>query len=682
LAANPARVQEPTNPAPAETRSTQPRATRVEIVAITADDALLEQLGAALDGESLIRHADSPEEARGLVTSSQPSVVLLDARGFDDPARVVGELQSTDTARIVVIFTPEESSDEVARALRGSAAFAVLTIPVVQAQAAAVLEGACEEARARHALQQQQRPAPAPASPQPAEDRSAAAVEEALALEALAAPSSSKSARTQARGGGTRKLSPALGAGAVALLLVAAAIGYWVLRTPAPDAGEVVESPAVADVQPAAAPEPAFELEALQAGSVDELLDSARAAMRERRYTDPENHNAYTYYRSVLAQDPRNGEAREGLERIAAVLQERLQASLDAQRFDEAGRTLAQLRAIRPDDPAIARFEATLNEGRARVQAEIDRRQVAERAAQLADLVSLRIRQGRLVDPANDSAKYYLAQLRRTPGDPQRLNAATDELQQAYLERLRDALAKSQRAEAERWKTEARALGVSAADLNALQRDVTTRAAVAESKQQAAQLAQLVQERIAGGRLLEPARDSAVFHLNALRALDPVAAAPSERAVSGALLEQGRFALAEQRLDVARTYLAAARQLGVNADAVAALERDIGNAGASPRTVAAPPAPPKLVRTRYVPPDYPAAAMKQGLAGSVRLRFTVNAEGQVSEAAVVEATPPGVFDAAAVSAARKWRFKPIGEKGSGVTAIATVDVTFKPEDRK
>lgn len=663
----------------------QPRAARVEIVAITADDALLEQLGAALDGDSLIRHADNPDEARGLVSSSQPSVVLLDARGFEDPAQVVGELQSIDAARIVVIFAPEESRDEVARALRGSAAFAVLTIPVVQPQAAAVLEGACEEARARHALLQQQKPAApvSPASPPPAEDPTTKAVEQALALEALASPPSSKPPRAQARGGGTRKLSPAVGAGALALVLVAGAVAYRLLRTPAPEAEAVVESAPVADAQPAATPEPTFELEALQDGSVDELLDSARAAMRERRYTDPENHNAYTYYRSVLAQDPANGEAREGLERIAAVLQERLQASLDAQRFDEAGRTLAQLRAIHPDDPAVARFESTLTEARARQQAEIDRRQVAERAGQLAELVSQRIRQGRLLEPANDSAKYYLAQLRRTPGDPQRLSLATTELQQACLDRLRDALAKSQRAEAERWKAEARALGVSAVELNALQRDVTARAAVQESKQQASQLAQVVQERIAAGRLLEPARDSAVFHLNALRALDPTSAAvaSSERALSNSLLEQGRFALAEQRLDVARTYLAAARQLGVNAEAVAALERDIGNAGASPRASAAPPAaPPKLVRTRYVAPEFPAAAMKDGLSGSVRLRLTVNAEGHVSDVAVVQSTPPGVFDAAAISAARKWRFKPIGEKRSGVTATAAVDVSFQPED--
>jgi protein TonB len=676
LAADPARVQEPTIPTPAEARSTSPRPARVEIVAITADDALLEQLGQALDGDSLIRHADSPEEAHGLVSSSQPSVVLLDARGFDDLAKEVTGLQADHGARIVVIFAPAEASDEVARSLRGSAAFAVLTIPVVQPQAAAVLEGACEEARARHALlQQPASPAPTP----PAANSSTIAVEEAPEPETWVPAPSSKPPRVQARGGGTRKLSPALGAGVVALLVAAVAVGYWMMRTPAPEAEEAQSSP-VAAVEPAPATEPSLELEALQDGSVEELLDSARAAMRERRYTDPENDNAYTYYRSVLAQDPANGEAREGLDRIAIVLQERMQASLDAQRFDEAGRTLAQLRAIRPDDPAVARLQASLHEVRTRWQAEQERRQATERAGDLAELVSLRIRQGKLLDPANDSAKHYLGQLRRA-GDPERTERATTELQQAYLGKLREALARSQRAEADRWKAEARAIGVSAKELNALQREVTARAAVTESKQEAAQIAQLVQERIASGRLLEPAGDSAIFHLNALRALDPTAAvvASSERALSNSLLERGRFALAEQRLDVARTHVAAARQLGVNMEAVAALERDIGNAGADPRSAGSSSAP-KLVRTRYVAPEYPSEALKEGVAGSVRLRLIVDAQGRVSEAVVVESTPSGVFDTAAVNAVRKWRFKPIGEKGSDVTATATVELKFQPED--
>ena len=674
MAAIPARAHEQSNPRQADARTTPVRAPRVEFVAITDDDALLEQIGQALDGDSLIRHADSAAEAHGILSTSQPTVVLLDARGIDDLAAVVGKLQSPDGARIVVIFAAAEHSDDVARSVRGSAAFAVLAIPVVPPQAAAVLEGACEEARARHALLQgatstSPRALVLEAAPE--------ATPDLPSPEACAATSSSRAEVSVPGRARTHRSIPLIGAGAVALLGIAIA-GYVWLREPDPGRASVTVTDSV---QPTPSSVPLPEPEALPAGSVDELLDSARSAMRERRYTDPEHRNAYTYYRSVLAQDPGNGEAREGLERIAAVLQERVQASLDAQRWEEAGRTLAQLRAIRPADPAVARFESTLHEVRARWQAEVERRQTNERADQLADLVSLRIRQGRLLEPGNDSARHYLAQLRRLPGDLPRADRATTELQQAYLGKLREALARSQRTEAERWKAAARGLGVTATELTAVQRDVAARAAVTESKQEGARIAQLVQQRIVDGRLLEPAGDSAVFHLDALRALDPTAAAvvSSERALSAKLVEQARFALAEQRLEQARTRAAAARQLGVDADAVAALERDIASAGASGGSAAQRPTP-RLTRTRYVAPEYPAAALKQGLAGSVRLRLSVNAEGQVGEALVVQATPPGIFDTAAVNAARKWRFKPIGPKGSEVHATATVDMVFKPED--
>jgi protein TonB len=674
LAAIPARAHEQPTPRPDDARPTPVRTPRVEIVAITGDDLLLEQIGQALDGDSLIRPADNPDEARGVLSMSQPTVVLLDARGLEDLAAVVGDLQSPDGARIVVIFATAEQSDDVARSVRGSAAFAVLAIPIVPPQAAAVLEGACEEARARHALLQ----GPTSTPPPPVADVRLETSPVELALETCA-PSPSSHLQSASSSAVTRKSTALIGAGAVGLLAIAVGVFWW-LREPVPAAGQAAPSGTVS-VAPAAIVEPSLEPQAVQAGSIDELLDAARTAMRERRYTDPENRSAYTYYRSVLAQDPVNGEAREGLERIATVLQERVQASIEEQRWEEAGRTLAQLRAIRPAAPEVAGFDATLREARARWQAEIERRRIDERADQLADLVSLRIRQGKLLDPVNDSARHHLAQLRRLPGDVPRAATATTELQQAYLGRLREALARSQRTEAERWKAAARGLGVSVTELSAVQRDVAARSALSESKQEGTRIAQLVQQRMVDGRLLEPAGDSAVFHLNALRALDPAAAivASNERALSGRLVEHARFALAEQRLDDARTHAAAARQLGVDGDVVAALERDIANATASPASTGARTAP-RLVRTRYVAPQYPAAALKQGLTGSVRLRLAVNAEGQVSEAMVVQASPPGIFDAAAVNAARKWRFKAIGPKGSEVHATATVDMLFKPED--
>lgn len=708
MTAIPAPARDHSTPA-SEGRTSPARPPRVEIVAITTDDLLLEQIGQALDGESIIRHADSPAEAQGLASPRQPCVVLLDARGYDDLARVVADLQSTEGARVVVVFAPAEAGDEVARAVRGSATFAVLAIPVVQALAAAVLDGAREESLARHALLvaatsappsagAQATPIPTPEPAQPADAHRRAHRNDHAERPPTGGP------RTQ------------LVVGAVALAtLVAGALWYWLQRpdaTTRPDVATPTVAPEAADVA-ALDDEPAPE--ALQTGSVDELLDAARAAMRARQYTDPEGQNALNYYRSVLAQEPDNGEAREGLERIGAVLGERVQAAVEQRRFDEAQRTLSQLRSIRADDPAIARYESTVAEARIRKavdeldldrarellrqstksgalapevtqrwQSELDRQQGAARAEQLAELVSLRIRQGRLTEPANDNAKHYLAQLRRLPGDAQqRAVGATTELQQAYLGKLKDALARSQRSEAERWKTEARALGVTAAELNALQRDASARAAiVADSKQETARLVQLVQDRIAGNRLLEPAGDSAVYHLNALRTLDPTATASSERALSAKLLEQGRNALDERRLDAAKAHASAARQLGVNLDTVAAFERDIAATAGTTAAAAGSRVAPRLERTRYVAPEYPANALRQRIEGKVRVRIVVDAEGRVREAVVVQAEPAGVFDAAAVASVRRWRFKPIGEEDSGVTAIATLDIAFRPEDAK
>src|SRR5581483_6690404 len=47
-------------------------------------------------------------------------------------------------------------------------------------------------------------------------------------------------------------------------------------------------------------------------GTVDELLEKARLAMRERRYTEPNGDNALLYYRSAVKADPSNGEAGDG----------------------------------------------------------------------------------------------------------------------------------------------------------------------------------------------------------------------------------------------------------------------------------------------------------------------------------------------------------------------------------
>jgi protein TonB len=698
FAAIPAPVRD-TSGRPNTATTVTARPVRVEVLAVTADDGLLEQIGQSLDGDSTVRQADDAGAARGLLRPSQPTVVLLDVRGHDDLAQVVQELQSPDGTSIVVLFAPAEVTADVARIVRGSAAFAVLPIPPAPAEAAAVMAGAREECLARYALltsaaSSAPHVAPAAATP-PAElppalelatQQSArvASATSSLTPPAVAAYDLRASIAVARGTAAIRYKAPRVTVAVIGgIALVATAIVWLSPRKSAvvsqPRPSPQFATPNTAPGQASAVEVPA---EALQQAPIDELLDSARAAMHERRYTDPEGNNALRYYRSVLAQDPGNREAREGLMRIAAVLQERVRAALAQHRLDEATRSFAQLRMLRPDDPGLRPLEVSLTAAR---QAELEQQQSGARAEQLARLVTLRIRQGQLLQPAGDSAKAYLAQLQRLPGDPQGLAGnATVQLQQAYVDKLRDAISRSQRAEADRWQAEARALGVSAAEIAAVQRDATARTIATVSRQQeSVRLAQLVQARIDSGQLIEPTGDSALFHLNALRTLEPggAAVATGERALSKKLLEDGRGALAARRLDAARADVTAARALGVNPDGVTALERDIAAASAVDSVDKPQPAP-RLTRTRYVAPEYPSTALSKRLSGEVHVRVTVNADGKVVQAAVITANPPQVFDDAALSAVRRWRFAPLGPKGSAVETSATIDIVFQPEDAK
>lgn len=57
-------------------------------------------------------------------------------------------------------------------------------------------------------------------------------------------------------------------------------------------------------------------------------------------------------------------------------------------------------------------------------------------------------------------------------------------------------------------------------------------------------------------------------------------------------------------------------------------------------------------------PKYPMRAMSRHIEGSVKIELTIGTTGSVTEAQVVSAQPPGIFDEVALDAARKCKFKP------------------------
>jgi len=80
-----------------------------------------------------------------------------------------------------------------------------------------------------------------------------------------------------------------------------------------------------------------------------------------------------------------------------------------------------------------------------------------------------------------------------------------------------------------------------------------------------------------------------------------------------------------------------------------------------------------------ITPEYPEAARLRGQEGSLKLMLKIDDLGRVREVEVVEATHPGVFDAAALQAFRAGRFHPALKDGRPVRYQATIRVEFKLE---
>jgi protein TonB len=65
-------------------------------------------------------------------------------------------------------------------------------------------------------------------------------------------------------------------------------------------------------------------------------------------------------------------------------------------------------------------------------------------------------------------------------------------------------------------------------------------------------------------------------------------------------------------------------------------------------------------------PEYPARALRNGIEGYAVVRFWIGPTGDVVRAEIAQAHPRGVFDSAALAAARRWRYQPGMTEGHAV----------------
>jgi TonB family protein len=642
-----------------------------------------------------------------LSNAKRGQVLVIDTRDVSDVRGDIERAHVQAAHAVVLLFTVAETEKQMGAAVKGSNVFAVLPIPLDKRKTGAVFEGAMADAIARKSMR--------------GSDRNIGVSVEPFQSQIDSGPPSGSD--------GKSKMGLVVGAG---IAVVAIAAGAYMFlgknKVAAPATATAERKVAATPVAPAAeapstedtslAPRPVVETSLVQ-GKVDELLERARLAMRERRYSEPIGDNALLYYRSAAAADPSNGEATDGLQRVASVLAVRFDESMNAGHFDEAGMALANFKAAAPKDSRIPALEVRLmtaqiskaladgNLDRAnalirqaqmssafpadqinKLKADTAHRQEDQKVQRIAGLITDRVRDGRLLEPADDSAKMYLQQLHDLAPTNATTQRLTRELNAAYMRKAREAAIGNHAPDVERWITEAKAGGVSPNEINAFQNELS-KARLKAINAESDRLAGLARDRVKDGRLIDPAQDSAAYFINQLQGTDPNNAAigPLSHDLAGKLVERARAAAqAGKGGGVVDGDLNLAKRWGADPKDVLAVQqiqnapktgsaggaRSAAAAGVNPATLAA-----SLKRTRYVPPEFPSKALSQRVSGAVTVEYTVDANGDPRDVRVIEATPPGVFDKAALTAVKRWHYDPVIANGGPVEVPVRTSIRFE-----
>jgi protein TonB len=83
-----------------------------------------------------------------------------------------------------------------------------------------------------------------------------------------------------------------------------------------------------------------------------------------------------------------------------------------------------------------------------------------------------------------------------------------------------------------------------------------------------------------------------------------------------------------------------------------------------------------IIPLQRIPPQYPRDAARNNITGWVQLEVTVNPDGTVRACKVMDSKPKGLFEASAVAAVMRWKFKPKVVNGQPVPQKGSQKIEF------
>lgn len=581
----------------------------VELVVLTGDEIFLQTMRDAVGGAQRLWHVAASDKVSDLLVAGEVGILVVDVQALTEIASVfIGQIKRQFPDLVVVVAGNRDAEISLAGMISAGTVYRFIHKPMSPGRAKLFADAAVK----KYAGQRRHAAASPPSKP------------------------SSRFPRGMLVGGAMGALGVILAAG-------------WVLhRGTETDAGP----PQAAAARPPAAESP--------------LLIQAAAALAANRLTEPAGDNALQLYTAARTANPANDAARAGIAEVHERLLARAENALLEERLDEASSAIQTARNTGVESGRIEFLTAQLAKSREQVKtaqaaarARSEAKAGEDKMGSLLQLAAQRVGDARLIDPEGDSALFYIREALRLDPNSNGARAAENALATRLLTEVHGAVDRRDFAHAADWLEAATGVA-SAADVGAAQGllGAARRQADADAW---TQLFKNAAERLQQDRLIEPANDSAKYYLLTLRGLDPGHAglAAAVQDLGTQLLAKARRALALGQYDAARSWLDEVGAIGFSSAESNSAQHDMEAGVARQQFLANVVAAGDLTLIDTVKPIYPKKAELSGTQGWVELDFTVAENGAVRDIDVHDASAPGVFEAAAISALSQWRYKPI-----------------------
>jgi TonB family protein len=474
----------------------------VELVVLTADDTFLQMLRDAVGAARRVWHVPTADKVSDLLVAGQVGILVLDAQALQGAASVfVSQISRQFPDLVVVVAGNRDAEASLASLISAGIVYRFIHKPMSPARAKLFAEAAVrkyDEQRKRAVAPPRSVPAVAAGVPRlwlgiggalvlaaviaviallrltPRDTVQPALVERAPVGGAAAQEPARDLANAPpqiSRGEAQERLLVRAENALIEERLDEAAAGIEAARKAGVDGGRIAFlSSQLAKARErrraAAAQVHLKDTTQPQTPDLDVRLSQALGLAAERTQSghliEPDRDNAKYFVQQALDIDPNSSPTQSAEQALALALLSQARGAIERRDFAHAVSLLDAANGV----ASPANVDTLLEMLRkARKQAE------AESWTQLLKTGQERLQQDRLIEPANDNAKYYLLTLRSVDPGNAGLGAALQDLGSRLVAKARRALDLRELDAARRWLDEATDLGFTSADLGTTRSD-------------------------------------------------------------------------------------------------------------------------------------------------------------------------------------------------------------------